>query len=158
MEKLVQILAEMIDAHTRLLDLAKEKRTILVDGSIDGLQSVVIQENSCVNEIQKLDQQRQQSVQEYMAQKGIMGHFFSLEEYLKSKDDGALKSALTRMAEQIRHLIQEISYLNESNQQLILTSLSYIQFSVAMFVQKEPVIGYGPNAGNHYSNLLDAKV
>lgn len=78
MEKLVQILAEMIDAHTRLLDLAKEKRTILVDGSIDGLQSVVIQENSCVNEIQKLDQQRQQSVQEYMAQKGIMGHFFRL--------------------------------------------------------------------------------
>ena len=158
MEKLVQTLTAMINTHSRLLDLAKEKRTILVDGRVDGLQSLVIKENSCVNEIKKLEQHRKQFVQEYMTQRGKLGHSFTLEDCMEVAEDSAHKASIILQAKQLRQIIQELSYINESNQQLIQTSLSYIQYSIGLHVRKEPAIGYGPKSGKQYSNLLDAKV
>lgn len=158
MDKIIQLLTSMIEAHTRLLDLAKSKRTILIEGQIDGLQSVVNRENSCISEIQKLEQKRTQMVQEDMTQKGLMGHAFTLEQYVDASTDAVLKSTLTKLAKQLRSLIEELSQINESNQQLIQTSLSYVHYSLGMHVRKEPSAGYGPGGKNRYASLLDAKV
>ncbi|MEH7076565.1 flagellar protein FlgN [Neobacillus drentensis] len=155
---LIQTMETMVDAHQRLLDLAKGKQTILVDGHIQELQSHVYREGLCVEEIQKLEQNRKQYVQKYMEQKGYQGNAFTLEELIALQVDDSSRLTLTKIAKQLRGLIQEISHLNESNQQLIQTSLSYIQYSIGMFAKKEPAIGYGPNAKNRYSNMLDAKV
>ena len=73
-------------------------------------------------------------------------------------EDPGHKATIILLAKQLRQIIQELSHINESNQQLIQTSLSYIQYSFGIHVRKEPAIGYGPNAGKRYSNLLDAKV
>jgi flagellar biosynthesis/type III secretory pathway chaperone len=158
LKTLKQILKTMVDAHTRLLDLAKGKRNMLVDGDIQGLQSQTHREALCVDEIQKLEQLRIKCVQEYMEQKGIKGETFTLEDVSKVEQDANTRDALTSMAIKLRTLIQEINQLNENNQKLIQTSLSYIQYSIGMFARKEPAIGYGPNAKNRYSNMLDAKI
>lgn len=158
LNKLIQTLQTMIDAHSRLLDLAKEKRGILVNGNAQELQSLIIRESSIVDEIQKLELIRKQFVQTYMFQIGQTGQSFTIEEVVHLQDDPQTKATLNRIAKQLRILIQEISYLNETNQQLIQTSLSYIQYSFGMYVPKEQSIGYGPNSAKRYSNLLDAKV
>ncbi|NHC42274.1 flagellar protein FlgN [Bacillus sp. MM2020_1] len=155
---LIQTMETMVDAHRRLLDLAKGKITILVDGNIQELQSHVYREGLCVEEIQKLEQIRKQYVQVYMEQKGIQADSFTLEELIKVQKDESSRARFTKIAMQLREIIQEISKLNESNQKLIQASLSYIQFSIGMFAKKEPAIGYGPNAKNRYSNMLDAKI
>lgn len=155
---LIQTMETMVDAHRRLLDLTKGKQTILVDGNIQELQSHVYREGLCVEEIQKLEQIRKQYVQVYMEQKGIQANSFTLEELIEAQADESSRITLTKIAKQLRGIIQEISQLNESNQKLIQTSLSYIQFSIGMFAKKEPAIGYGPNSKNRYSNMLDAKI
>lgn len=157
LKKLIHTLEAMINAHTRLLDLAKQKRTILIEGNNIGLQSLVNRESSCVDEIQKLELERKHLVQEYMDRLGLTVHAFTLEELIKIQDDATVKTTLKFIAKQLRLLVQEITYINESNQQLIHTSLSYVQYSIGLHVRKEPAIGYGPNATNRYSNLLDAK-
>jgi flagellar biosynthesis/type III secretory pathway chaperone len=158
LKKLIQTMETMVDAHTRLVNLAKEKRNILVDGNIQGLQSLVNRESSCVDEIQKLEQQRMQQVKALLDQRGILGHNFTLEELIKNLDDTTSNASLNNIAKQLRPLIEKITHLNESNQQLLQTSLSYIQYSIGMHARKEPAIGYGPYATNRYSNLLDAKI
>ncbi|MDR7235705.1 flagellar protein FlgN [Neobacillus drentensis] len=158
LNKLIQTLEEMTDAHTRLLGLAEEKRTILVDGNIQELQSLINRESSCVNEIEKLEQKRMQFVQVYLAQKGLTGQSFTLEELINIQNDATTKTTLDYITNQLRGLIEKITQMNESNQQLIHTSLSYIQYSMGMLVRKEPSIGYGPYAKSRYSNMLDAKV
>lgn len=155
---IIQTLETMVDAHTRLLDLAKGKRNLLVEGNIQGLQSQIHREALCVDEIQKLEQIRKLKVEEYMKQMGIKGDSYTLEELTKIQQDNTFKAKLTNAAKQLRSLIQEISQLNESNQLLIQTSLSYIQYSIGMFAKKEPAIGYGPNAKNRYTSMLDAKI
>jgi flagellar biosynthesis/type III secretory pathway chaperone len=158
LKEVIQTLETMIDAHTSLLGLAGEKRNILVDGNIQLLQSLVYREGLLVDEIQKLELQRSKFVQEYLGKRGLPGHSFTLEELIEIQDNASSKATLKNIAKQLRFLIQEITHLNESNQQLIHTSLSYLQYSIGMFVRKEPAIGYGPHAKNRYSNLLDAKV
>jgi flagellar biosynthesis/type III secretory pathway chaperone len=155
---LIQSLETMVDAHSRLLDLAKGKRDLLVSGNIQGLQRQTHREAMCVDEIQKFEQIRKQNVQLYLEQNGIKGESFSLEELIMIQKDQNLRIKLTNIAKQLRGLIQEISQLNENNQQLIQTSLSYIQYSIGMFARKEPAIGYGPNAKNRYTSMLDAKI
>lgn len=158
LKELIQTLEAMTDTHTRLLDLAKEKRAILVDGNITGLQGLIHLESSCVEEILKLEQQRMNLVTAYMEQNSLTGHSFTLEELINIQNHATIKTTLTFIAKKLRILIQEITQINESNQQLIQTSLSYVQYSIGIHVRKEPVVGYGPKAKNRYSNLLDAKI
>jgi flagellar biosynthesis/type III secretory pathway chaperone len=158
LKEVIHTLETMIDAHTSLLELAGEKRNILVGGNIQLLQSLVYRESSFVVEIEKLELQRSKFVQEYLGKRGLPGHSFTLEELIEIQDNASSKATLKNIAKQLRFLIQEITHLNGSNQQLIHTSLSYLQYSIGMFVRKEPAIGYGPHAKNRYSNLLDAKV
>ncbi|MEH7308904.1 flagellar protein FlgN [Neobacillus drentensis] len=155
---IIQTMETMVDAHRRLHDLAIGKQTILVDGNIQELQSHVYREGMCVEEIQKLEQIRKQYVQKYMEHKGIHADSFTLEELIEVQADEGSRIVLTKIAKQLLAIIQEISLLNESNQKLIQASLSYIHYSIGMFAKKEPAIGYGPNARNRYSNILDAKI
>jgi flagellar biosynthesis/type III secretory pathway chaperone len=156
-KKLIQTLETMVDDHKKLLELANEKRNFLVEGNVEGLRSLTHQESLFVEEIQKLEQQRIQFVQEYMNRRGLTGQFFTLEELFEVVDEPASKASLESIAKKLRLLIAEITHLNESNQQLIETSLSYIQYSFGLLVRKEPSIGYGPHATSRYSNMLDAK-
>lgn len=155
---IIQTLEAMVDVHSRLLELANEKRSVLVEGDITGLQNLIYGESSCAEEIQKLEEQRKTLVQVYLAGKGRPGHAYTIEELLKVQDNPADRTVLLGLAKQLRSLIQEISQLNESNQQLIQTSLSYTQFMIGMHLRKEPSIGYGPKSKNRYTNLLDAKI
>ncbi|WHY94162.1 flagellar protein FlgN [Neobacillus cucumis] len=157
-ENLIQTLEAMIDAHTRLLDLAKEKRAILVEGNTLRLQELIQRESSCVGEIQKLELERKNFVQNYFNQMGLINPSPTLEELIKNANNPLAKSTLNKIAQQLRILVKEITNINESNQQLIQTSLSYVEFSLSMLVPKEPNIGYGPKSGRRYANLLDAKV
>jgi flagellar biosynthesis/type III secretory pathway chaperone len=154
----LKTLEQLVETHNHLLDIMKEKRTILVDGNIDGLQSILLQESSLVDEIQKLEEQRIQFVQEYFLKRDLVSTNFSLEELLQIEGNESIKNKLHSLAKQLRQLIKEITILNESNQELIQTSLSYVQFTISMHLRKEPSIGYGPNNKNRYMSLLDAKI
>jgi hypothetical protein len=157
LKKIIQLLQTMIEAHTKLLALAKEKRSVLVEGDILGLQSVSNRESTCADEIQRLENERKEWVMHYLTEKGVQTSSPTLEELLKFVVSPAEKIQLTLAAKQLRMIIQEISHINESNQQLIQTSLSYVQYSIGLHVRKEPSIGYGPYASKRYRNLLDIK-
>lgn len=158
LKKLMTTLESMIEAHSRLLEVANEKRSILVSGDTHVLQNLVNKESIIIDEIQKLEDVRKNQVQDYMDIHGVTGQSFTLEELMDGIKNSADQAALQLIAKQLRSLIQELSHVNESNQQLIQTSLSFLQYSIGMHVRKEPAIGYGPKTGNRYSSILDAKI
>lgn len=152
-------LESMIEAHSRLLEVANEKRTVLVSGDTQGLQTLVHKESLYIDEIQKLEENRKQQVQEYMENQGVTGESFTLDELMQIIKSPNEQVALQTIAKKLRSLVQELTHVNESNQQLIQTSLSFVQYSIGMHVRKEPPVGYGPKAGNNrYSSILDAKI
>jgi flagellar biosynthesis/type III secretory pathway chaperone len=156
--KIKQTLEKMVDVHQRLLQLAKEKREILVDGTVSSLQNVISQESTCVEKVQNLEEDRKQLVHQYFSEKGISSNTFTVQDLVETLENEEEKSSLLTCAGQLIDLIREISHLNESNQELIKMSLSYIQYSMGMFIKKEPSIGYGPRSSKGHLGYLDAKV
>lgn len=161
MESLNQIiftLEAMVDAHKRVLELADEKKNVLISGDVKELQNLLSRESSAVEKIEHLEEQRMTWVKTYMAEKNVQGQSFTLEVLVAIEKAPAARMTLQSLAKELRDLVQKISKLNETNQQLIRTSLSYVQYSIGILVPKEPTIGYGPKAGKRYSSLLDAKI
>jgi len=158
LNQIIQTLASMVEAHKRVLELANEKKAVLISGDVKELQTLLSRESASVEELQQLEQQRMRGVAVYMYEKGFQGRSLTLEELLTVEKAPAARFALQAHAKELRHLVQEISELNQTNQQLIETSLSYVQYSIGMLVPKEPSIGYGPNGRNRYASLLDAKI
>jgi flagellar biosynthesis/type III secretory pathway chaperone len=156
--KIKQTLEKMVDVHQRLIHLAEEKREILVNGTVSSLQNVISQESTCVEKVRNLEEDRKQLVHQYFSERGISSNTFTIHDLVETLEDQVEKSSLSGCARQLIDLIGEISHLNESNQELIKMSLSYIQYSMGMFIQKEPSIGYGPRASKGHLNFLDAKV
>jgi flagellar biosynthesis/type III secretory pathway chaperone len=157
LKQVIQTLASMVDAHKRVLELANRKKSILISGDVIELQTLLTHESAAVEELQKLEQQRMEWVAAYMSEKGVQGESFTLEDLLTIVTAPAIRIALQSQAKELRNLVQKISELNQTNQQLIETSLSYVQYSIGMLVPKEQSIGYGPNGRNRYASLLDAK-
>ncbi|WP_318507730.1 flagellar protein FlgN [Bacillus sp. T3] len=158
LKKLIEILVLMVDAHTRLLELTKEKRNVLIAGDHQSLFNITHRENSFAMEIEKLEVQRKQFAKEHLEKNGYAGISFTLEEIVQLQDNTKIKNTLNTIAKKLRSLVQEIANINKGNQQLIETALSYLNYSIGMFVQKEPDVGYGPKSKNGYARLLDAKV
>jgi flagellar biosynthesis/type III secretory pathway chaperone len=158
LKKLMEILVSMVDAHKKLLELAREKRSILIAGDQQKLLQIIHRENSCALEIEKLEEKRKFFTAQYLEMKGYAGTSFTLEEITKLQNDPQIIAALNSIAKQLRSLVQEIAHVNNGNQQLIETTLSYLQYTIGMFVQKDSPSGYGPKSRNNYMSLLDAKV
>jgi flagellar biosynthesis/type III secretory pathway chaperone len=155
---IIQVMETMLGAHMKLIDATKEKRSALVDGDMSALHSIIYRVNSCTDEIQQLEEERKRLVAEYMKEKGYTSSAVTVEEVLAMMVDEEAKTRLNLIVSQLRDVIEEIRKINESNQQLIQSSLSYIQYSIGMFVSKEPSIGYGPEKANRFASLLDAKI
>ncbi|WP_147535362.1 flagellar protein FlgN [Bacillus marasmi] len=158
LKNLIEILVSMVDAHKRLLDLTKEKRQVLIEGDHQNLLQMTHRENSIAIEIEKLENQRKQFVEEYLKTNGYRGTSFTLEEIIKLLNDAHIEATMTKIAKQLRTLVQEISTINKGNQQLIETTLAYLQYSMNMFIPKDTPVGYGPKSKNNQASLLDAKV
>ncbi len=158
LKEIIQTMEALLNAHSKLHELTKEKSHFLVVGNILELQNMNNRESSCLDDIQKLEHQRKRLVHDYMNHKGYTGQSYTLDELSKIQVNSAEMATLKSIAKQLRALIQEISHMNESNQQLIQTSLSYVQYSIGLHVRKEPALGYGPYAKKRYLNLLDAKI
>ncbi|CRK80923.1 flagellar protein FlgN [Neobacillus massiliamazoniensis] len=155
--KLKQIVSTMLDSHQQLLQLAKEKQSILVEGNVSALQNVIGQEMKCTDFIHDLETLREQHIREILAEKGYHLQSITMEQFIPLLDDTEEKSHLTMLTGQLRKCVAEISRLNQNNQELIQMTLSYIQYSLNILMPKEPEIGYGQKSKASSIMFLDAK-
>ncbi|CEG25903.1 flagellar protein FlgN [Bacillus sp. B-jedd] len=155
---LLAILEESLLSHQALLKLSDEKRDALINGDATELRSITVREAAIIEKIQELEGRREQLVCDYLSLKGLNAESFTLDKIMEQEENLVMKEKLNRTAKKLRETIADLSRVNEHNQKLIHTSLSYLQYSIGLFARKEQTVGYGPNAVNRYSNLLDAKI
>ncbi|HJV44986.1 MAG TPA: flagellar protein FlgN [Bacillota bacterium] len=155
--KIKQTLEKMLVIHKRLLDLEKEKQMVLVNGDAKLLQNVINQESTLVEQIGKLEGERQQQVKQFASEKKLPSQISTVNDLIRCLDNQEEKSSLIQSAQQLTVLVEEIQQLVKSNQELIKLSLSYVQYSMGILIQREPAIGYGPRSSKGHVNFLDAK-
>ena len=157
MEKLLNILVEEIELYKKILDVSKNKTTLLKENKVKELEATTKEELvACVIAKEKV---RIQEVKDICKRYGKPEKSLKIEELCEFVDNS--KDELLETKKEIMQLLKELKDVNEINSVLINSSLEYINFAVNMLTETAPHTIYQPGGRQQNStqrNLFDMKL
>lgn len=138
-QTIITVLEKLITLHKSLSQLADKKTTIIKEGNTDALTALLIEEQKHVKAITKLENEREQAVLTFMSGK-------------KSTIDDVIEVASTAEADTLRRLkedlineVMKLKQQNELNQQLLITSLQFVNLSLDLLHPHDRNYNYDKN-------------
>ncbi|NEU62434.1 MULTISPECIES: flagellar protein FlgN [unclassified Paenibacillus] len=130
-ESIIDVLEQLEAAHVEMLELGERKKEAVVANKVDILISLINQESKLLKRIELIEQQRFLAVHQFLEGRGIKSKLnLTISELTRLVFDTAEKKRLLQAQTSLTDVLQKVKYLNESNQQLIKQSLSYIDFFI----------------------------
>lgn len=127
--RLFTILEQQVGVYEGILKLAKDKTNIVIQGEVTKLENLVKMEQAFVLQMGKLEQQREEVVEQIADQLEIDKEHFSISQLLQHLDH-AQQTKLETYQQSLANVIDELKNSNELNAKLIQQSLEYIEFSM----------------------------
>ena len=131
---LKQCLESLLTEHEALLDLAQQKKQVLVHGPMNIFSSLVTKEMQRVNRIKNLENERQQLLGESLKAMEIQDPDLSMREWIQLLKDEVDRQIFMQLREQLRNKLVALKQINELNQQLIKQSLVYVNYSMDLYM------------------------
>jgi flagellar biosynthesis/type III secretory pathway chaperone len=153
-EKLIATMDKLLKLHKSLYEIAQKKTEIVKIGDIEALNQTLKDEQSHIAAISKLESDRQK-----MAADLVPGTEKPTIEDCLSRVDGNTCEILTHLRTELQQVIAQMKQRNELNQQMLLQSLQFVNFSLNVMRPQAANFTYGPNAGksNQYASLFNSK-
>ncbi|HEX7064427.1 MAG TPA: flagellar protein FlgN [Bacillales bacterium] len=137
-EPLIETMEALVSVHRTLNAHAKEKTRVLKEGDIKGLEALMKKEEAAAAKLKKLEEARIQRVDEFLAEKGVIGEDVTMSQLLKftaPEEERELLEVQNQLMDEIVQLKQQ----NALNQELIEQSLQFVDMSLDLFQPaKEP--------------------
>ncbi|MFD0680761.1 MULTISPECIES: flagellar protein FlgN [unclassified Paenibacillus] len=134
-QALIQTMTELNEIHDTLFELAELKKQVLIRNDVEQLTQIVSKENKLVKQIGELDRQRVEVIGQFLIEKGYKPNpkvtVSDLTKIIFNIDD---KKTLLGLQKQLLATIRKLRELNQLNQQLIEHSLSFIDYSLDLYV------------------------
>lgn len=135
-EKVVCVMEGLIRLHQELLVLAQEKTPVIVNNQVEKLNLIVQKENKLLREMNELNRERIQATGEYLLARGYRPDpKVTIRDLIRLIFKAEEKKQLMELHEQLMGLIGELRPINELNQKLVEQSLTFINYSLDLFVQ-----------------------
>lgn len=159
-EKLIQILRDESDIYAALLDIAEEKKQIIIENKVKDLERATLKEQALAGSLVKLENTRSKIVEDIMLEEGIQGVNTISE--LANKLDPLSRENLNKEKLGLLNSIGELKAVNSLNSELIEQSLRFIDLNLSLIGERDDDGRYGKNLEDHKvtqkRNLFDAKV
>ncbi|MDQ1911276.1 flagellar protein FlgN [Paenibacillus sp. GD4] len=162
-QALLEIMSALNEIHNTLLELAEQKKHVLIHNQVEQLTQIVTKENKLLKQIGELDQQRVEVIGQFLMEKGYKPNprvtVGDLTKIIFNADE---KKQLTDTQKQLMGTIRKLRELNQFNQELIQQSLNYINYSLDIIVgpPEDDVIYHNPQQqgyGMKRQGLFDTK-
>jgi flagellar biosynthesis/type III secretory pathway chaperone len=162
-QALIQTMKAFNDIHDTLLELAEQKKQVLIRNNVEQLTQIVTKENKLIKQIGELDRQRVEAIGQFLIEKGYKPNpkvtVSDLTKIIFNIDD---KKELLGLQKQLLGTIRKLRELNQLNQQLIEHSLAFIDYSLDLYVgpPEDDVIYHKPQQngyGNKRLGLFDTR-
>jgi flagellar biosynthesis/type III secretory pathway chaperone len=140
-EKLIECLDRILKLHQSLNELSTRKTDIIKEGDIDALSSMIKDENKHVMAINKQEDERKLIVTKMVSGHPIQGDEPALTDVvaLTSKLES---EKLLSLREQINQQISELKRVNQLNQELVHSSLQFVNYSLDLLMPRPQTINY----------------
>jgi hypothetical protein len=128
-----QVLVQLIHVHQQLLDLSREKKEVLIQGSIHRLAEVVRQEGQLVREVARLEDERERTLLmiEQTTAAALNERPSTMQQIIQRLPESEERQELIKNRQQLLDLIERINRCNQINQQLIQQSLTYVRHTLS---------------------------
>lgn len=128
-QTLTDILAELIQLHKRLNELALEKVDAVKKNEIATLNDIIKQETSLIKKLTRAEQSRMNAIQQFSKEKGLVIENVTMETIIEHSSN----EEQPQLREQFHCLLDEMTRLremNELNKMLIEDSLRFVNLSL----------------------------
>lgn len=126
---LIKVLDQEAKAYDDILKIAKNKTSIIVEGKVAELESIVKIEQTLVLQMSRIETMRENIVDKLSADLGLKAKDVTISELLKlikGEEAAKLKESQVNM----NNVLNDLKHTNEVNSKLIKNSLDFINFSI----------------------------
>ncbi len=123
-QTIITVLEKLIKLHKSLNQLAEKKTTIIKEGNTDALTALLIDEQKHVKAITQIENEREQAVLAFMS-----GKKATIDEVIEVANPTEA-DILRRFKRRTLTEIMKLKEQNELNQQLLITSLQFVNLSL----------------------------
>lgn len=134
---LIDILKEIYRLHLEIVELAKQKRQLLIDGKIDELSKMINKETDWIRKTGRLEDKRIETINRILSENGSPDAEFAISDIIESVATLDEKAQLDHYNAKLKLVIEEVQHLNELNTKLIEQSLDYIANSINAMTSKD---------------------
>jgi flagellar biosynthesis/type III secretory pathway chaperone len=140
-EKLIECLDRILKLHQSLNELSTRKTDIIKEGDIDALSSMIKDENKHVMAINKQEDERKLIVTKMVSGHPIQGDEPALTDVVALTSELESEKLLS-LREQINQQISELKRVNQLNQELVHSSLQFVNYSLDLLMPRPQTINY----------------
>ena len=152
MENLLIILEEENSEYERLVELSAEKRQVIIEGNIPGLEDVTGREQDVANRIINLENKREEVINDMAIVLSKDAKDLTLTNMIaflnkQPKEQEKLRGIQTRL----KNTIKQMEDINRQNEELLRQALEMVEFDLNLFKslrQAPTTANYDKNAFN----------
>ncbi len=145
-ETLIDVLEQENTGYEELLNLSKDKTSAIVRGSVEELQEILVKEQKCIDDINKIEAKRIENVKDIcnvlnLSDKGMKIDMIIEMLSKQPKEQGQLKDVQLKL----KRTVDQLMKINDNNKVLLKESMDMIEFELNL--AKNSVVA--PQTGNY---------
>ncbi|MFF2178509.1 flagellar protein FlgN [Lysinibacillus sp. NPDC058147] len=145
-EAICSTLTKLERMHKSLLELAIKKTEIITVGNIEALDQMLKDEQAHVAAIDKLEQQRQKQVTDYLEAKGLAStDKATVADVIEAAEQQTEKDTLSAVRNRLLQIINDLKNQNDLNQKLVFQSLQFVNLTLDALQPRPEQINYSGN-------------
>jgi flagellar biosynthesis/type III secretory pathway chaperone len=158
--KLTAVLEKMLIMYQAIFELSLQKREVLVQRNVPGLETLMKQEENLCFEVTRLDKIRKSIIQELAAIYGITDTKIALSQLVQMAGQEEIGNFKT-VEQELTSIIFKISEVNNVNKELVEQGLLIVNYSLNLLAQSSVSPTYHPNEKASFvppnKSLFDSK-
>lgn len=123
-QTIITVLEKLITLHKRFNEVASKKTKIIQDGNMDALTALLMDEQKHVTAITQIEREREKAVLAFTS-----GRLVKMDEIIELAEP-AEADVLSRLKAELVDELMKLKAQNELNQQLLITSLQFVNLSL----------------------------
>jgi flagellar biosynthesis/type III secretory pathway chaperone len=121
--------------HRTLYELAERKKTVLINNQVNELAALVNQESKMMKQVAEADVVWREAIVHFVQSNGVKpSPSMTVSDILKLVFNAEDRKALQDAQQELLRTIHQLKEINALNQQMIEQSLSFIDYSIDLFM------------------------
>jgi hypothetical protein len=130
-EELINIIEEETGCYKTFLELANNKKDVIINGDLPGLQEITMKEQEVAGQLLRLERKRNTNLEDICLVTNSKLDDFTISSLIQLLSNQAdEKNKLEKASKELQNILEEVKLINETNRKLTEQSLECIEFTM----------------------------